>query len=110
MVKVEIDPGICKFQTTVSVISEDNTNVAFEFETDCELIKKFDTLLKEKTPFMALQDLNPTESIIMGTARSLLMSKGCCEACAVPIGVCKAMYVATGLALPADVSLKITKN
>ena len=110
MIKVEIDPGICKFQTTVSVISEDNKNVEFEIETECELMKKFDSLLKEKTPLMALQELNPTESIVMGVARSLLMSKGCCEACVVPVAVCKAMYVTAGLALPADVSLKITKE
>jgi len=33
--------------------------------------------------------------------------KGCCAACAVPIGAFKAMQVAAGVALPKDVSLDI---
>lgn len=33
---------------------------------------------------------------------------GCCAACAVPIGIFKVMQVATGVALPKDVTLKIT--
>ncbi|MBT4290262.1 MAG: hypothetical protein HOD92_23295 [Deltaproteobacteria bacterium] len=106
--KIEINPGICNFKTMVSASADKRRNVEFEFETECELIKSFDMLLKKKTPLAGLKELSPTnESTIMESARSLLISKGCCEACAVPIGVCKAMYVATGLALPADVSLII---
>jgi hypothetical protein len=37
------------------------------------------------------------------TAREHL--KGCCAACAVPVGAFKAMQVAAGVALPKDVTL-----
>ncbi|MFA5343106.1 MAG: hypothetical protein WC381_03995 [Kiritimatiellia bacterium] len=45
------------------------------------------------------------DGIILSTARETL--KGCCAACAVPVGAFKAMQVAAGVALPKDVTLKI---
>ena len=45
------------------------------------------------------------DGVILTTARESL--KGCCAACAVPVGAFKAMQVAAGVALPKDVTLKI---
>ena len=44
--------------------------------------------------------------MVLATARESL--KGCCAACAVPVGAFKAMQVAAGVALPEDVTLQIT--
>jgi hypothetical protein len=35
---------------------------------------------------------------------------GCCAGCAVPVGLFKAMQVAAGLALPKDITIKLTKD
>ena len=50
------------------------------------------------------------ESIILEISRAVPMQKECCEACVVPAAVCKAIHVAAGLALPQDVTLKVTKD
>ena len=68
-------------------------------------------IFKNKTPIDAYQELSPQkESIILEISRAVLIQKGCCEACVVPAAVCKAIHVAAGLALPQDVTLKITKD
>ena len=67
--------------------------------------------IQKKTPIDAYQELSPQkESIILEISRTVLVQKGCCEACVVPAAVCKAIHVAAGLALPQDVTLKITKD
>ena len=47
---------------------------------------------------------------MLAQASELLRSAGCCEACVVPAGAVKAMYVVTNLALARDVSLKLTEG
>ena len=67
----------------------------------------------QKTDFpslMSYQEIGQNESIILKTARSILVKKGCCEAYVVPTGLCKAVYVAANLALPSDVSMRIIKK
>ena len=46
------------------------------------------------------------EGIVLTTSNAVL--KGCCAGCAVHAGAFKAMQVAAGVALPKDVTLKIT--
>jgi hypothetical protein len=46
--------------------------------------------LKAKGPVDAYQEIGPAaESVVLGVAREAL--KGCCAACAAPVGVFKAM-------------------
>ena len=47
---------------------------------------------------------------IVPICRPVLQKKGCCEACVVPVAICKAMQVAANLALPKDVVVEITKE
>ena len=110
-VKVKVNPGICGFTTAVTAVSEDSMNVDFRIGSACKIIKALAIALKEITPINAYQELDPrTESVVMKKAREMFMKKGCCEACVVPVAVCKAMYVAAGLALPKDVTLEIVKK
>jgi hypothetical protein len=109
--KVKVDAGICGFKTSITATTEDSMNVDLKVVSDCEIIKEQAAQFKTKTPIDAYQELSPqTESVILGISRTVLVQKGCCEACVVPAAVCKAIHVAAGLALPKDVTLKITKD
>ncbi len=107
-VRMQIDPGICNFNTVVTAETEDRQNVTFEFVSECETIKEFDKQIKAISPVDAIMTLGPEENLILSKARKLLQTKGCCDACVVPAGTVKIMQVIANLALPKDVSLKIT--
>lgn len=107
--KVEIDAGICGLRTIARAICEDGQNVTFEIATDCEKVRGLAGRLKEREPVDAYQEIGAAaESQVLGAARAAL--KGCCSACAAPVGIFKAMQVAAGLALPKDISIRITKE
>lgn len=106
----KIDPGICGYEVTVTARSDDGRHVTFAIESACELMTRFDALIREISPVDAIQSLSPSENPILEQARGLLCTAGCCEACVVPVGTVKAMYVLTGLALPRDVSLRIPEE
>ena len=109
-IRVEIDPGICKFRAVVLARTGDNQNVDFEFETECEIIREFARRIGEISPVDAIATLSPEENPILKEARELLQDKGCCDACVVPAGTVKGMQVAAGLALPKEVSLSIERT
>ncbi len=108
-VEIKIDPGICNFPVTISASSDDGVHVGLELVTECESMLQLAEFIREITPIDAYQELGSKESLILEAARSILIVKGCCEACVVPAGACKAIYVAANLALPRDVSMKIVK-
>jgi hypothetical protein len=103
----EIDPGVCGFATVVTAASDDSRHVTFAFETACDLIVEFERRLAEISPVDAIQTLSPEENAILALASEQLRTTGCCEACVVPAGTVKAMYVITNLALARNVSLKL---
>jgi len=106
---VDVDAGICGFKTTAVVTSEDNQHVAFVVDSDCDKIRRLGAALKDKGVIDAYQEISPVaESVLMQTVRSVLI--GCCAGCAVPAGLFKAMQVAAGVALPRDISIKLTKE
>jgi hypothetical protein len=107
--KAQIEAGICGFQTTVRVQSEDEQHVTFDVETTCEKIRHLGERLKAQGPLDAYQEINPANgSRLMETVRASL--PGCCAGCAVPVGLFKAMQVAAGLALPKDVHIAIAQE
>ena len=107
--KVTVDAGICGFTTIIKATSEDSMNVDLKVVSPCEIIKSLAEKYQAFTPINAYQELSPqAESIILKVSRPVLVEKGACEACVVPAAVCKAMYVASGLALPKDVTVEIT--
>jgi hypothetical protein len=108
--RAQIDPGICCFDTVVTAETEDGQHVTFAFESECEIIQEFAAQIREMSPVDAIATLGPQESPILERARELLRTTGCCEACVVPAGTLKTMYVATALALPKDVALQLTEE
>ena len=109
-VEVKINPGICNFPVKIFATSDDGVHVELELETECESMLQLAKLIHEIMPIDAYQELGPNESLILKEARSILVTKGCCGACIVPAGVCKAIYVAANLALPRDISVEIVKK
>ena len=106
--RAEINPGVCGYPATVTAHTDDARNVTFTFECECELIVELDKRIKQISPVDAIQSLSPDENPVLATASALLRTAGCCEACVVPAGAVKAMYVITNLALARDVTLKLT--
>ena len=103
----QIDPGVCGFTTTVTAATEDGRHVTFAFETGCEIIAGIREAGRAISPVAAIQTLSPDENPVLALAGELLRTTGCCEACVVPAGTVKAMYVITDLAPARDVSLKL---
>ena len=104
---VLVDGGICGFQTRIHAGSEDSQNVIFKIASACEKARKFGEALMAIGPVDGYAEIGAgADGTVLTIGRECL--KGCCAACAVPVGAFKAMQVAAGVALPGDVTLKIT--
>jgi len=106
----EIDPGICGYAVAVTTATEDGRHVTFTFESDCQLLAELDRRIADISPVDAIQTLSRDENPVLAQASELLRTSGCCEACVVPVGAVKAMYVITDLALRRDVHLKLIEE
>ncbi len=107
--KAEIDAGICGFRTIAVVTCEDEQHVRIDVHSGCEKVRAMAASLKDKGPVDAIREISPAApSVVLTVARESL--KGCCAACAAPVGVFKAMQVAAGLALPKDIDIKPSKE
>jgi hypothetical protein len=77
-----------------------------EITSTCKNIRALGEQLKE------LEAMNEIkygfEGEILLKAKKLL--KGCCAGCVVPSGIFKTLQVASGLALPQEISIKIEKK
>jgi hypothetical protein len=104
---VVVTAGICGFQTRIHAESDDAQNVTFKIVSGCEKARKFTEAVMAQGPVDGYAELGAgADGVVLTTAREHL--KGCCAACAVPIGTFKAMQVAAGVALPKDVTLAIS--
>jgi len=106
--KVEIEAGVCGFRTRATARSDDGQNVTLEVTSDCEKIQKVAASLNQ-APLDAYREISAGgKGKLLGCAAETL--KGCCAACAVPVGLFKSMQVAAGLALPRDISIRLSKE
>lgn len=105
MIEVNVNAGVCGFNTIIKVDSEDEQNAVIEIITECPNIKPMEQELKEvdgyKECFSKLGD-----SYIYELARKYCKH----AACPVPSAIIKGVEVACGLALPRDASIKISKK
>lgn len=103
---VVVDAGICGFQTRIHADSDDMQNVTFRIVSGCEKARAFGEALTAKGPVDGYAEIGAgSDGIVLTTGREYL--KGCCAACAVPVGAFKAMQVAARVALPKDVTMGI---
>lgn len=105
--QVLVDAGICGFQTKIQAESDDMQNVTFRIVSGCEKARAFGAALIAKGPVDGYAELGTgSDGVVLTTGRECL--KGCCAACAVPVGAFKAMQVAAGVALPKDIAMRIS--
>ena len=104
MAKAEIHSGICGFNTTVRT-SMDGKVCKVSIESECQAIQKLAAELTEVEPFQEISfRRNQPKTLEMG-------AKYCSHAaCPVPVGIIKAIEVEAQLALPADVTIKLSKE
>lgn len=103
MAKAEIFPGGCGLRTTV-VATKNGHGVDLAIESECKAIRRLAEELTRVDPFQEI-------STRRGLPQSLELGHKHCShaACPVPVGVIKAVEIEAGLALPADVNIKLSK-
>jgi hypothetical protein len=104
LAKAEVTSGICGFTVTVKTRMEDRKCLV-SVESECDAIQRF---------AQALQEVDPLQEISFrgeGPQTLKMGAKHCYHtACPVPVGIIKAIEIEAGLALPADVIIKLSKS
>ncbi len=109
MARTQIYSGICGFVTTVVAKSEDQQHVTLDIESTCPDVIRISKQLNART-FDAFQEIGPCQQAGSIYATKLMAECGKLPhvACPVPAGICKALEVAAGLALPRDAHIKVS--
>lgn len=104
MAKAEIFSGVCGFNTTV-IARQNGKGCLLEIQSECDAIKRLAEHLTEVDPFKEI-------SFRRQLPQTYEAAHQYCShaACPVPSGIIKAVEVEAGLALPRDVSIKISKS
>src|ERR1700690_3948309 len=104
MASAEIQPGNCGFTTTVVARREGNM-CKLTITSDCAAIQKMAQELTEVNPYQEISFRRNTPLILQ------MGAKYCTHAaCPVPVGIIRAVEVEMGLALPIDMTIKLTKT
>ena len=102
MSKVSVAPGICGLFTTIEAHVDDSFRAIVTIESDCAQVSQLARNLGQIYVFDELRaPLN--ESTVYHKAAECRLH----TACPVPSAILKAIEVAAGLALPADVHITI---
>jgi thioredoxin reductase len=103
LAKAEINSGICGFTATVETRME-GSKCLISIESDCDAIQRLGEEMTEVEPFQEITFRGEGPNTLK------LGAKHCYHtACPVPVGIIKAIEVSAGLALPAEVSIKLLK-
>jgi hypothetical protein len=104
MAKAEIFAGICGFNTLVKA-TKNGEIITLDIQSECQAIQKLSANLKEVDPYdeMSFRRSMP--------ATHQAAHQYCTHAaCPVPAGILKAVEVEAGLALPKDVTIKVSRD
>ncbi len=101
-----VKAGICGHDTTLRAETSDGRAVSFAVETTCDNIERYAARLAADEPLDAYAEIDPRVPSRLLTPGS---GTGVCIDCIVPAAALKALRVAAGLALPADVAIEIVK-
>lgn len=101
-----VTAGICGMTATIKATSTDQFGpVTLEIESDCPHVQKLASELTEVNPFEEIGFRGE------GPKTLRLAAKHCKHAaCPVPSGIIKAVEVASGLALPKEVKIDVSKE
>ncbi len=104
MVQVKVDPGICGQKTTIKLDQSESQEVEIDIQSDCPDINKLANEIKKVDAYA---------EVFAELGNSPVYNKACkhCNhaACPVPVAILKGIEVASGLALPKNVSIEIEK-
>jgi hypothetical protein len=102
---VAVDAGVCGYKALIKAERTTGYTVRLTIETDCPHVQK---IAPDPLEVDAVRQIG----LRAGLPSLLENAYACCAhaACPVPSGLIKAVEVAAGLALPADVSMKISKE
>ena len=104
MAKAEICSGVCGFTTTV-VAATNGATCKISIQSECKNVQRLGAELTEVDPFREISYRGE------GPLTLKLASRHCAHpACPVPAGIIKAVEVETGLALPADATIKLSRD
>jgi hypothetical protein len=104
MAKAEIHAGVCGFTTRVEA-KMDGEVCRLTIQSDCPAVQKMGEILTEVDP---LREISARRAVPLILQAGL---KHCTHAaCAVPVGIIKAVEVEAGLALPKNVSITVTRE
>ena len=103
MATAEVIAGICGFKSTIKA-EKDGMNCKLTISSDCEHINRLAQDLTMVDPYQEISHRGE------GPVTLKLAATHCAHAaCPVPAGIIKAIEVESGLALPADVTIKVSK-
>ena len=104
MVIVEVKPGVCQFLTRIQAQGDDAFQVSLQISSDCAHIQALAARLDTVSALIELR-----RSIVETTPYQLAAASRVHAACPVPSAIMKAIEVAAGMALPADVEVRIQR-
>ena len=105
MAKAEVYSGVCGFNTKVGAQKNEAGQVKLTIESTCKAIQRLAADLPQVDPFREFTYKGE------GPLTYEAAAEHCSHAaCPVPVGIIKAVEIEAGLALPADVSIKLSKS
>lgn len=103
MAKAEVHAGICGFKTTIET-RMDGDVCQVSVQSDCPAIQRLGESLTQVDPYQEISFRRQMPLTLQ------MAAKHCSHAaCPVPVGIIKAVEVEANLALPADVTIQITR-
>lgn len=105
MATVHVMPGVCRLETHISASADDLFQVTIQITSPCPHIQQMADQLGELS---AMEELR--RPIHETTPYQVAGRCGTHSACPVPSAILKALEVATGLALPHDVHIQISRD
>ena len=105
--RVDIEAGICLHKTTAHASAPDMRKVTFTVETTCPNIERLADLVTREEGFDAYHEIDTRrDSDILGAGKEARV----CTDCVVPASLIKALRIASGLALPKEVSIALSQD
>jgi len=104
MAKAEVHAGICGFHTVVET-TMDGEVCSISIQSECPAIQRMATELNQVDPY---QEISFRRKMPLTMEMAVKYCKH--AACPVPVGIIKAVEVESNLALPADVTIKVSRS
>ncbi len=104
MARAEVHAGICGFNTVIET-TLDGDVCKISIQSECSAIQKMAGELTQVDPF---QEISFRRKMPLTMDMAVKYCKH--AACPVPVGIIKAVEVESNLALPADVTIKVTRS